>query len=77
MMWSCGNFPRGNGWMGLMMGGIMILFWGGILTIGYYLIKSIIRGNGNQTGALQILQERFARGEISESEYEQMKRKLN
>ncbi len=76
MMWSCGNFLRGNGWMGIVMSIVMILFWGGILTIGYYLIKSIIRGNENQSGALQILQERFARGEINESEYEQMKRKL-
>jgi uncharacterized membrane protein len=76
MAWFCANALRGNGWTGIIMGGVMILFWGGILTVGYYLIKSLIQGNGNQSTALRILQERFTRGEISESEYDQMKVKL-
>lgn len=76
MAWLCANALGGNSWAGLIMGGVMILFWGGILTIGYYLIKSLIQGNGNQSAALRILQERFARGEISESEYQQMKTRL-
>lgn len=76
MAWLCANALRGNGWAGIIMGGVMILFWGGIFTIGYYLVKSFIQGNGKQFTGLQILQERFARGEISESEYQQMKTKL-
>ncbi|MGE5583897.1 MAG: SHOCT domain-containing protein [Bacillota bacterium] len=76
MPWLCANALQGSGWAGLIMGGVMILFWVAILTIGYFLIKSLIRGSGNRSDVLRILQERFARGEINETEYEQMKIKL-
>ncbi|HBF37229.1 MAG TPA: hypothetical protein DDW50_07895 [Firmicutes bacterium] len=35
-----------------------------------------MHGTGNQPAVLWILQERFARGEISESEYQQMESRL-
>jgi putative membrane protein len=75
MGWFCGNALWGNGLNGMITGGIMILFWGGMIAIGYFLIKSLIRGHGN-SAALGILQERFVRGEISQVEYDEMKAKL-
>ena len=77
MQWLCGNALGGNGWSGIFMSGAMILFWGGVLAIGYYFLKTLVRGNGHPSSdALRILKERYARGEISEAEFEQMKAKL-
>ncbi|WP_417809725.1 SHOCT domain-containing protein [Thioclava sp.] len=69
-MWGGGNWMFG----GLMM----VVFWG--LIIG--LIVLVVRGfSGRSDGAagqsaLDILKERYARGEIDEEEYERRKAKL-
>jgi len=64
---------------------IMILFWGGLILIGFLIVKSFF-GNGEQffppqssatNSAREILNERYARGEISREEYESMLRDIN
>ena len=80
MMNDTGNFAAGMGW-GMGFGGLwMILFWGliifGIVAIIKWLGNS---GNGTlpkQKTALDILKERYARGEIDEQEYQQKRREL-
>lgn len=73
----------GDGWGGWMWGGLMmLLFWGGLVA----LVVFLVRGSGSrpsereerrrQPDAREILSERFARGEISEEEFEQRKRVL-
>lgn len=68
----------GLGWGGGMgFGGtVMILFWV-LVIIGVVLV---VRWAANQSGggrtALQILQERYARGELQREEYEQKKKDL-
>lgn len=70
MMWWYG----GTGWGGwLAMSLMMVLFWGLIIFGGIAAWRAIGRG-GNQRPAderspEQLLDERFARGELSEDEY--------
>ncbi|MBC8504933.1 MAG: SHOCT domain-containing protein [Anaerolineales bacterium] len=72
--------------MGFGFGGFgiifMVLFWGILIFGGVWLAKSLIHERqGNQSGitaprqpsAREILEQRYARGEISREEYEQIK----
>ena len=77
------NHGAGMGWM---VGGglMMLLFWGGVIFLFGLGIWALIRsgqqrsGDPNQTSitrpdrALEILKERYARGEITKAEYEEM-----
>lgn len=74
-------WDHGWGWGGMMGGGIgMILFWGLVIL----LIVLAVRGVGGFGGKseppsptpLQILQERYARGEIDKEEYEERRKAL-
>lgn len=80
-MWS------GWGWGGMFIGVIvMLLFWGIVITLLFFAIRSLIRSN--QSGGfrdvhsrerqtpLEILKERYARGEITRQEYQDMRRDL-
>lgn len=86
MMWGYGpwynNGVWGNGsywWMGIVMMLAQVLFWGLIIWFGVSLFK---RGNGHTksahggNGALDILRERYARGEIDTEEYHRRKEDL-
>ena len=79
MMWGYDGFGFGGGTMGIGM----LLFWGLILIF----VVALVRGFGGQSRggdaqsrpgtALDILGERFARGEINQSEFEDMRRTLS
>lgn len=73
----------GDGWGGWVWGGLMMLvFWGGLIA----LVVFLVRGTGARgpqaderrrpPEARDILEERFARGEISEEEFEKRRRVL-
>lgn len=70
-----------DGWnWGMGFGGIfMILFWGlivlGIVALGKWLFSGSGSG-GSSKRSLEILQERYARGEISREEYERIRQDL-
>ncbi len=71
MMW-------GDHWM---FGGFMWLFWIAILVGIFLLIKWAIQQGRSENrkpdeSALEILQKRYARGEIDKEEFEQMKKDL-
>ena len=66
MMWF------GGGWMALWM----LLFWAGVILVVVWGVRAVSgesRGPGrsDQSSALQILEERFARGEIDRDEFEE------
>ncbi len=82
MMGYYGNYLGGFGLFGPLM---MIIFWGLII----WAIVALIRWNGGRAGccghgdnghgggkALDILKERYAKGEIKKEEYEQKKKDL-
>ena len=66
---------------GMFFGGglLMWVFWLVVLIVLIYVLK-IIFGSGSQNSssneALEILKQRYARGEIDEAEFEQRKKKL-
>lgn len=63
---------------------MMFLFWGGLFAVLWLVIRSATGSGKRQQGsverssdrALEILKERYARGEISKPEYEEMRRDL-
>jgi len=71
----------------MLFGGLMMfLFWGGLIVLGYFLVRALIRsGQGGAASAggapsgnraLDILKERYARGEITKEQYDQMRKDL-
>lgn len=69
----------GYGMMGY--GGMffMLLFWILIIVLAYLLIKQLLEQNksrGEEKSALDIAKERYAKGEITEEEFEEIKRRL-
>ncbi|WP_298827166.1 SHOCT domain-containing protein [uncultured Piscinibacter sp.] len=75
------GWTDGYGWMGF--GWIfMLLFWGAIIVGVVALIRwSATRSSGEQDAPrrtpLDILQERYVRGEITREEYEQMRKDIS
>jgi len=76
MMWS-GNW---GGWEGaLVMSLTMLLFWGGLILLVVYGIRHVTPSSDRGAparSAIQVLEERFARGEIDRDEFEERRRVL-
>lgn len=73
---SCFGGMGGWGW-GMGFGGLfMILFWAVIIIGAIVLIRWLIDQSKGGRTPLQILQDRYARGELQRDEYEQKKRDL-
>jgi putative membrane protein len=82
----------GFGWMGGMFGGLMmVLFWGALIALGFFAVRALTRSSGHSFAgsvgygpppgrvdntALNLLKERYARGEITKESYEQMRSDL-
>lgn len=75
--WGYGGY--GGGGYGLMGIG-MIIFWIGIIAVGIYLFRRngsrIPTGGLSKNSAMDILRERYARGEIDSAEYQSRKQDL-
>ncbi|MBI5566104.1 MAG: SHOCT domain-containing protein [Chloroflexi bacterium] len=80
-----GNFGFGR-MNGFGFGGIFtILFWIVIIGLGVWLISNLVSRTNNQSpsssgtapeSALDILKKRYARGEITKEQYDEMRRDL-
>ncbi len=69
MMW----LGYGSGWMGLWM----LLFWAGVIALIVWGVRATgTPGRESTRSAKSILEDRFARGEIDQSEFEQRRRAL-
>ena len=69
---------EGSGWW-MLFGGIwMILFWGGLIGFAVWWVNKLSRQNGTtgKISPLDIARERYAKGEISKEEFEQIKKDL-
>lgn len=82
--WGYG-WDMGWGWGHMLSGGLMmLLFWGGIILVIVFAVRAISGGSpqgappaASRNKALEILQERFARGEIDKDDFEERKRLLS
>jgi len=78
MMWWM--FGRHVFWWPLLGGGLMmLLFWGGLALLGVLIWRAarnqpVERREGNT--ALDLLNARYARGEITTAEYQEMRRNI-
>jgi putative membrane protein len=72
--WLCGPgafFPGPLGWI------VTLLFWGLLIYLLFKLFGAIFSGEKrNPMTSLDMLKERYARGEIGEDEYHRMKTEL-
>ncbi len=75
------------GWGWMILGSLMMVgFWGGLILLVVLAVRAISASGARQSGsnvaprpdnALNILKERYARGEITKAEYEEMRETLN
>jgi len=77
--WMMGSW--GTGWFSMIF---MLLFWGLIIAGLVFLIRWLIQSTGDRdysgvsmgSNAMDILKERYAKGEINRDEFESMKKNL-
>lgn len=74
---------EGMGWW-MMLGGVwMLAFWGGLIVLIVWGIKKLTERRGSDTTTtekrepLDIAKERYARGDISKEEFEQIKKEIS
>lgn len=76
MMW------RGGGWMwgvGMWLGGLaMLVFWGALILGAILVVRRLggVTGHEAHPSPLDILKRRYASGEITQEQYEQVRRDL-
>ena len=73
----------GMGWWMIFWGLLMVIFWGGIIFLIVWGIRKFMsqggwsRGPSEGRSALDIAKERYARGEITKEQFEQLKKDLS
>ncbi len=75
-MW---DIPIGMGWWTACGGLWMLIFWGGLIAIVIWGITKIARRNDSapKRDPLDVAKGRYARGEVSREEFEQIKKDLS
>ena len=75
-MWHMWDMPLGMGWW-MAFGGLwMVVFWGGLITLIVWGIAKLLRRDAPKRDPLDVAKERYAKGEISKKEFEQLKKDL-
>ncbi len=81
MMWNWWDLPTGMGWwMGF---GViwMVLFWGGLIALIVWITRKLSRSDTDvsysKRNSIDIARERYAKGEISREEFEQIRSDLS
>jgi len=81
MMWNWGPWM---GWGGMVFGGFLfLLFWVAVIALVVWAVAKVARGGDRvssptpRQSPLDIAKERYARGEISREEFEQLKQDLS
>ena len=78
MGYGWGFGPWGGLGMGLFGGMVMLAFWIAVVLLIVWVVRSVwpVQHQDERESALEILQRRYAAGEISQAEYEQARRAL-
>lgn len=77
------GYYSGWGWIGAVMGGIfMLLFWAALIFFIIWLIRSLTQPSRSSTtpptpSPLDIAKARYARGDITKEQFEQLKKDLS
>jgi putative membrane protein len=82
-MW-CTEHMFGLGWNGWLVGGLtMLLFWGALIALVFFTVRAFSARNrhagpqpATAESALEVLKKRYARGEISKAEYDEIRQQL-
>jgi putative membrane protein len=64
-----------DGWSMVWMGGMMVLFWGGIIALVVFAVRAFAGPRGTDQ-AVDVLRRRLASGEISQEDYEKTRKAL-
>ncbi|MFC1938517.1 SHOCT domain-containing protein [Chloroflexota bacterium] len=77
-MWHMWDMTTGMGWWMAFGGLLMVLFWGGVIALIIWGITKLTgRGDSSpKRSPLDVAKERYAKGEISREEFEQLKKDL-
>jgi uncharacterized membrane protein len=76
MMKMMGSWPFS--WFGMGFGLLyMVLFWGLIIWLIVWLINKYSKQTGKIESAMEILNKRYAKGEINKKQFESMKKEIN
>jgi putative membrane protein len=72
------SYFGGFGWMGLLGWSTMLLFWIGVILLAVWIVRTVVGRDRRSEAdiAKDVLQRRYAAGEISEAEYQQALRTL-
>ncbi len=72
------NMMYGYGLWWLIGTGLMILFWIAIILLAIWVVRSLFphEARSGRDQALEILRQRYAKGEINAAEYEQARARL-
>ena len=74
MHWGDYGWGMGYGWL------VMLFFWGLVIAGIAYLVQAITQRKGHcrtEENPIDILKKRFAKGDLSKKEYEEMKDALS
>jgi putative membrane protein len=74
MMWWWNGYGPGPWGFGPLFMVIMIAICGALMV---FMMRGMMVGHRRESNALDILKERFARGEISQAQYEEQRRLLD
>lgn len=76
-MWHMWDMPIGVGWWTAFGGLWMVIFWGGLIALIVWGITKVSGRGDSRNAPLDVAKERYAKGEISREDFEQLKRDLS
>ena len=78
MWWWMHGAPVGDWWWMMLIGwGFMLLFWGAIIALVIWGVRQFTGRRELDCSPLDIARERYARGEITQEQYEEIRRTLS
>lgn len=79
MMWHMWDITSGMSWWWVFGGFWVLLFWGGLVALIVWAVKKLTERGGTvlKSAPLAVVKERYAKGEITREEFEQIRRDLS